>query len=168
MIKILTLKVNEIKPLSYTEQELYWDYKNDLWKFTGEHYSDKEVRSWYLDILRSQTIILRIIDTLKTPEQIGFVFIGVGDACPKDADYYIWDCYLEPDYRRQHIMEKTVQEFIKDHSGSYALYLINNNEPAVKFWEKQFLVLNYKESVLIDTLSETDYHCKAYKYVSCN
>ena len=167
MIKTLTLKVAETKPMSYTEQELYWDYKNELWKMTGEQYSDKEVWAWYLDILRCETYIIRIIDTLKTPEQIGFVFIGVGEACPKDADYYIWDCYIEPAYRRQHIMENTIQDFIKGHTGSYALYLIDNNEPAVKFWEKQFSTLKYKESVLIDILDIEEEHCKPHKFVYC-
>lgn len=168
MIKVRTFKVSETKILSYTEHDLYWDYKNELWKMTGEQYSDKEVWAWYLDIIRGKTFIIRIINTLKTPEQIGFVFIGVGENCPKDADYYIWDCYIEPAYRRQHIMEKAIQEFIKDHPGSYALYLIDNNDPAMKFWEKQFSVLNYKESVLSDTLPEVDAHCKAYKYVPCD
>jgi predicted acetyltransferase len=100
---------------------------------------------WYQNELDSKGYIIRILDTMKTPSQVGFIIIATEEHCPPPYDYYIWDCYVEPEYRRRYIMWDAMQSFIKEHGGSYCMFLIDINVPAQSFWHKLFNSLGYVE-----------------------
>ena len=165
MIKRITLKPTEAHKFSYTEQELYYDYKKELWSISGESgFPREKVNSWYMTNTKSETYFIRILDTLQTPEQIGFMLIGVNSNCHEDADYYIQDSYILLEYRRQHIMEDAFQSFIKSHPGKYCLIILNDNKPAISFWNKQFGMNLYKEVPIEDYHGMTDEFCTFHAF----
>ena len=127
---------------SQEELELYWVYKNKLRELIQEKpITFDEAKSWYQHFIDADCYMVRIYDDAK---QIGFVVIAVNDNCPEPFDYYIWDCYLVPEYRKQHIMWDVMQSFVGDHPGKYCLFLILNNLPAKCFWEKLFTYFCYQ------------------------
>ena len=166
MIKLSVIDFGVKKVFSFNEFDLYWQYKNELWKVEGcIPEKQTEVQSWYFSILHSDVSFVRIYDTKLKQEddQVGFLFIARGVDCHKDADSYIWDAFVLPDYRRQKIMSDAFQVFIQTHPGRYCLYLIDNNLPAIAFWKEQFDKNLYEETDIDDyTGMETDschLHC---------
>ena len=131
------------------EFELYWNYKNELWVLNGDHpYSRDAVRTWYDDILSVDTNVVRVKD--EDGKQVGFIFVGFGNNCHIGADFYINDCYMEPDSRRQHLMFNAVCSYISEHPGRYCLFLIDSNSVAFAFWDRVFSELNYVKYPLPD------------------
>ncbi len=156
MKKIIKEKWGEEKSYSEKEFELYWQYKNELWKIEGMHpYSKEAVDSWYKEYLDDAGCCIRIFNENK--EQIGFVFVGTYPNCHEDADFYIQDCFIMPEYRKRSVMSAIVSEFIADNPGDYCLYLIDQNAQAQNFWRKMFGSLGYEEFQIKDyTDMETD------------
>lgn len=148
------------------ERELYWEYKNELWKIGGEHaWSREAVDGWYSDIIQNEDLF--VVRVLVDSIQAGFIFIAVNVDCHPDADYYVQDCYISPEFRRNHLMQTAFQMFVYAHHGTYCLYLIDSNQTAIGFWGRQFDIISYKE-VPIDDYSDigTDLcHLHAYRRV---
>jgi predicted acetyltransferase len=166
----LRIQLNEYyreRKFSLHEFELYWEYKNELWKISKEPgWSKIAVSCWYEDILKDDVNIIRIYDDAHgSGRQIGFVFIGVLDSCHPDADYYIQDAYIEPEYRRQHIMEGVIQSFIDAHSGKYCLFLLDENYPAISFWHRQFDLRGYHECYIEDINDMETYNCHLHAFI---
>lgn len=165
MIKSDILTPKQLKSETRAEFDLYSSYKHELWQFTGDHYSNEAVHSWYVDIIESESYLIRLYDiSKKIGEQIGFVVIGVNSNCHRDANFYVQDCYLEPQYRKRHIMSDVVQEFIKQNPGVYCLFLIDTNLPAINFWNRMFQLQHYKEKKIIDYEMMGTENCHLHGY----
>lgn len=142
------IKWNGDKDISPAEFELYYKYKQELWEIDNMHpYSKQAVHEWYAEITGDAGYIVRIFNG---NEQIGFIFIGTEPNCHEDADFYVQDCYILPEFRRRSIMSETVSEFLSEHPGVYSMFLIDQNVPAVNFWNKMFKSLDYVEISIHD------------------
>ena len=74
---------------------------------------------------------------------IGFIVIGQYPECHPDADVYIAEAYINPEYRRQHIMTKTIKELVTICGGTYCMFIAAKNDVAKIFWNKTFNDLGY-------------------------
>lgn len=77
----------------------------------------------------------------------------MGIMCVAHQEWWEYiDClYIRPEYRRQGIAKKTVLEWYKKQENPVRLHIINNNKPALEFWNSIFELLEM-ESNDIDTL----------------
>lgn len=67
-------------------------------------------------------------------EPAGLLTIGVGDNCHPDADFFIQDFYIAPEFRKSGNGTKMMNLFAKDHRGTYCMVIIKGNTPAENFW----------------------------------
>lgn len=79
---------------------------------------------------------------------IGFIVIGQYPECHPDADIYIAEVYLKPEYRRKHIMSDVVNGLVTLCGGSYCLFIASKNNVAKQFWFKVFDELGYEQFTL--------------------
>lgn len=150
---------------SNQDLEMYYTYKSELWDILGcEYYSKNVVSSWYNNILRSKSFLIRILDS---SDLIGFIVIAFDENCPKPFDYYIWDCYIIPEYRNKSIISGYMKIFIKNHPGKYCLFLIENNISAKNLWSSIFSNCGYKKIKFHkskEILEMEDEKCHFYGY----
>lgn len=92
----------------------------------------------------------RWIDIEKDDEPIGFLMIGTGENCHPDADYYIADAYIKPEYRRRGYMSGVLREVIDKHPGIYCLLILNENSIGKIFWYTFFRREGFKPHYLSD------------------
>ena len=150
------------------DSEMYFAYKSELWDILGcDPYPENIVYSWYYDLLMAKTFHIKIFDD---DTLIGFIFIAVGDDCPKQFDFYIWDCYIKPEYRGNRIVSDYMHDFISDHLGKYCFFLIDENVSARNMWTNIFNSLGYSEfqfeksdDILLMETEKTHFH--GYKYL---
>lgn len=77
-------------------------------------------------------------------------FMGIIEGFPD----YIDSIYVLPEYRRKGLAKKAVEDFIgEDNPRGVQLVIINNNEPAKKFWNSLF-ELREVQSNPVDTCYE--------------
>lgn len=73
---------------------------------------------------------------------VGFLVIGTCPFCPKDADYFIAEFCILPQYRRKKIGTLVMKKFFDDYKGRYFLYILKKNAPALMFW-KEMIIKNH-------------------------
>lgn len=95
---------------------------------------------------------------------VGFFVVGTKTNCHPDADYYIQEAYVIPEYRRNGLMSSTVKKFVGSHEGVYCLFIINGNVVAKFFWKKIFSELGYGELHLKD-VGAGDNLCTQYGFM---
>lgn len=110
----------------------YTNYIKYLYNLRNEPITDTQITESFNAMLESEREDKALIVDINDK---GFFIIGKNDNCHPDFDYYIIDTYLDPKYRRQHIMQNAINNFIKNHKGSYMLFILNNNDPAHMFWK---------------------------------
>lgn len=98
---------------------------------------------------------------------IGFIIIGHAPNCHPDADYYIEEAYIMPEYRRKKYMSNAVSEYLKSHKGTYCLFIISSNKPALSFWSKAFRENGYFPLELKEVLV-VEPHIKQYGFTRIN
>ena len=98
---------------------------------------------------------------------IGFAIIGYYPNCHPDAEVYITEAYIIPEYRRQGYMHKTITQYIKNNHGTYCLFIVKNNDIALQFWQKVFADNGYKQIELADIGAADDY-CIQYGFAEVN
>lgn len=87
---------------------------------------------------------------------VGFIIVGKSPNCNPSCDYYIEECYITPEYRRQGLMTETIKDYVTDHNGTYCMFIINENAIAKKFWESLFII-----NVLNDRFNNNE-NCTQY------
>lgn len=114
--------------------------------FVYANEKEKAVRKWFTEQINSNNI--EWIDVRKNGTIVGFLIIGTGEECHRDADYFIMQTYIKPEYRRQGIMKNVLERYFSAHKGVYCLDIIKTNENAKKFWKSVFK--GFKPIQLID------------------
>ena len=68
-------------------------------------------------------------------KEVGFL-IALGGELVRDEtlDYYLWDAYVKPSCRRLGLMRQTVENYVRNHPGTYGLVMMDVNEGSHKFW----------------------------------
>lgn len=152
---------------------LYKKYINELYNIEGlESLNDEKLEELFYNL--SNNINMRWIyiypDSHKTNESkytipIGFLVIGEYPECHPDADYYIVDAYIQPEYRRQNIMSEVLLDYIKTYGGKYCLFIASKNNIAKSFWNSIFEKANYQPIDLSsEPISKPDPHFVHYGY----
>ena len=146
-----------------TRLELFSDCLDYLDSLTGEHSSPNKKKTYYYSTRNNPYAKwIDIVDSdLNKP--VGFLVIGTDPNCHPDADYYIQEAYISPEYRRKGLMSKAVSDFIKEHEGTYCLFIIDNNEIALKFWSAVFKKTKYKSVNLSEIRVNGPYSLYGYK-----
>lgn len=138
------------------------DYLDELWSIKGlPPMPEAEKLKLYTEL--TGTAYTHWIDIRKEKEIIGFLIIGTAPNCHPDADFYIEEAYIIPDFRRKGYMSAAVSEFEKAHKGTYCLFVLNENTPAKLFWEKFFQKLGYQPCFLRD-VGAGDEYCTQYGF----
>lgn len=73
----------------------------------------------------------------KDNETIGFGFIGFSDNCHPEADIYIEEFYIKPQYRNNGYGLRFAHMILND-VDSVCFYILTLNEPAKNFWRTVF------------------------------
>ena len=94
---------------------------------------------------------------------VGFAIIGYYPNCHPDAEVYISEVYIMPEYRRKRYMHRTITEYIKKNPGTYCLFILNENHNALKFWNQVFSDNGYEPVELAD-IGAADEHCTQYGF----
>lgn len=95
-----------------------WTYLSDFEKFSS--HKDAE---W--------------IPIMYDGKEVGFLIALSGELILGDpVDYYLWDAYVEPPYRRLGLMRQAVDNYVHNHPGVYGLVMMDVNDGSHKFWNK--------------------------------
>ena len=125
-------------------KQLYVTYMEELYTIEGlELLSEHKLNEYFTDIIENPYLEWIDIYLPNLNEPVGFLVIAKYPECHPDADYYIAETYIKPEYRRQNIMLTTVSNYIKNHTGIYSLFIASKNDVAKKFWERVFKNVNY-------------------------
>jgi len=93
---------------------------------------------------------------------VGFMIIGHGIECHRNADYFIMNVYVKPEYQSRGLMTQKLKEYFREHSGVYCLDVLKNNFKALAFWNNLFK--GYKQIKLKDYRKMTsDIYLFGYK-----
>lgn len=120
-IQIIPLKEEEFPLID----ELTQNYLRDLSKFSETLVPDSSGR----------------FDTSYFKTFIPLVFRMDGDAMivkGKAIDYIINDFYISPEFRRQGLGARAVEQLFASHPGSYGFHVLEKNRPALTFWRTLF------------------------------
>ncbi len=121
-----------------TRQDLY-----KLYLFELSLYSPSIREMSEVDIVNNYNNVcnfsdLEWIDIYNGFEKVGFILITTGSHCPAAYDYHIMETFILPKSRKKGLVKNTLLGFIKNHPGSYGLFILNRNVTAIGFW-KRFL-----------------------------
>ena len=89
---------------------------------------------------------------------IGFWILGQNRNCNPDADYFIAETYIRPEYRREGIMSDRISDWIKTHGGKFCLFVLSKNEVAKKFWKNVFDRCGYEPYELSGVADDMNGH----------
>lgn len=95
---------------------------------------------------------------------IGFWILGKNGNCHPDADYFIAEAYIKPEYRREGIMSDRISDWIEKHrktgnrNGKFCLFVLSKNEVAKKFWKHVFDRCGYEPYKLSDIADDLNGH----------
>ena len=152
---------------------LYKKYINELYKIEGlELLNNDKLEDLFYNL--SNNPYMRWIDIYPDShinnvsmyyEPIGFLIIGQYPECHPDADYYIVDTYINPEYRRQHIMTEVLLDYIQTYGGKYCLFITSRNNIAKSFWDSIFEKASYQKINLSNKpISKPDPHFIHYGF----
>ena len=134
---------------------MFRDYLLELQETEGLTYmNDAQILDNFIKIRSNTTEYWRDVypDQSRREKQdiIGFWVLGANGNCHPDADYFIAEAYIKPEYRREGIMSDRISDWIKTYGGKFCLFVLSKNEIAKKFWNKLFADLDYEECELRD------------------
>lgn len=124
------------------KRELFDEYAKTLSEFdkTIADLSEEEMDEWFSRYFEPHEYWIDIISDNKV---VGFLIVGErGGDCYPDADYTISQLYVSRNCRCEGLASKYVLEFLSDHSGSYALDILEGNKLADDFWKSIFKLLD--------------------------
>lgn len=75
---------------------------------------------------------------------VGFFTMCSKPNCHPDADYFLRDAYVRPQYRGNGAMKKAVMRWLKLYPGKYNVIVLNKNYPAYNCWQKVFAEAGYE------------------------
>lgn len=137
-------------------------YLDELWAIKGlSPQSQMEKMEFFREITSND--YTQWIDVQADNELIGFLIIGTAPNCHPDADYYVEEAYIKPEFRRKNYMFSAVSEFVQNHKGVYCLFVLDRNNAAKSFWKKAFAKNGYLPCYLRD-VGAGDEYCTQYGF----
>ena len=126
--------------------KMYHEYMREILQMSDDEYSEKDTDKafcFYLD-----RTFIEWIDIYFGTRLVGFIIIGSYPECHPDADRFIIQAYVQPEYRRRGLASDVVSEYIRNNPGTYVMDILKANEPARKFWFETFYKNGYESIVL--------------------
>jgi predicted acetyltransferase len=147
-------------------QHLYREYVDELENMRGlpasERTTSSEIKEWCKDYYENPHYTW--IDIYHENQIVGFLIIADKENCHPDCDYFIVQSYVEPKFRKKHLMTNAVHSFVSTHKANYCLVIVNNNKFAYDFWFHLFRDLCYKPKVLCETPNTFDEDVTIYGF----
>lgn len=149
--------------------EMYLEYKQELCAIDDIIPTEKDDRSYLANYywMAEHPEVIEWLPIMNAGEEAGFIVISnygnldlLGDYDYR-FDYFILDCYIEPEYRRQGLMEKSLRNLLEQKPGTYGLYILDKNEPALNLWKK--LWKTYPQTEEIELLKDKSGHEYAFE-----
>lgn len=142
--------------------QMLCNYLDELWAIKGlPPQTEIEKFKFFAEITGSDCT--QWVDICDGNNLIGFLIVGTAPNCHPDADYYVEEAYVKPDYRRKGHMLHAFSEFERKHKGIYCLFVLNKNEGAKNFWKTTFAKLGYLPYFLRD-VGAGDEFCTQYGF----
>lgn len=125
-------------------REMYLEYKQELCAIDDIIPTEKDDRNYLAnyDWMQDHPEVVEWVPITAEGIEVGFILISnygdldlMGDYDYR-FDYFILDSYIEPAYRRQGLVEKALRELLDRKPGTYGLYILKKNEPALNLWKK--------------------------------
>lgn len=125
-------------------REMYLEYKQELCAIDDIIPTEKDDRNYLAnyDWMQDHPEVVEWVSITAEGTEVGFILISnygdldlMGDYDYR-FDYFILDSYIEPAYRRQGLVEKALRELLDRKPGTYGLYILKKNEPALNLWKK--------------------------------
>lgn len=118
---------------------LYKRYCEELSQYDDQTYPDGHDERTYWDYEESN--VSKITKIEKDGKVIGFL-ISYSNP-PETKELFICEAYIVPEYRNHGYMREAVKEAIR---GDYNMirFMVFNDNPAIKFWEKMMQEAGYK------------------------
>lgn len=69
---------------------------------------------------------------------VGFILLTSPPYAPKDIDICIHEFFILNKYRKQGIGTNAINKVMKKYKGKYYITQLENNKPAVQFWQKYY------------------------------
>lgn len=90
-------------------------------------------------------------------EVIGFIIIGYGlENSFSGKDKFIEEFYIKKTLQRKGFGKKAIDELCKKYPNSdFSAFIINNNSPAISFWESAFDTDKYSERCFAGNINAT-------------
>lgn len=144
-----------------TRKQMFFQYLKELYSISGSPLLTREqqeqlYRQCFMD--GAQWIDI----TNGKGQVIGFIIIATHPNCHPDADWYIQETYIVPEYRNQGYMSRWVSKWLSEVQATICLFILNKNTCALRFWQHIFHKNNYVPVHLADVIYIKD--CTQYGF----
>ena len=119
----------------YTFFKMYTDYCNELSQYSQRLRNEPVTPE---DVYETETFPLleRYFIEDENGKPIGFMLFGFKENTHPETDWFIAEFYILPAYRHRGYGEKGITKFLQKHPGKYCYFVLKENIPAQKFWNR--------------------------------
>ncbi len=131
-------------------EKLYLQYIRELGNYTdyfkSENLSDEKIFYNARNLLPGGESEDHVewLDIKYEGKIVGFLIMARSPLCHPSVDYFIYQTYVHPDYRKKGLMSSAIRSFMKNHPrAKYCIIISRNNKWALHFWQSFFHTLGY-------------------------
>lgn len=138
-----------------SREQLYRDYVTELKMYNPNliFVDNDQIFKNYQEV--SAFPDLEWIDVYSGVECVGFILLTHGSHCPVNYDWFIMECYIDSDHRREHLMTDALNQLFSSHQGTFGLFVLSSNLTASEFWKKQLLRTNISPQLQLKRIPVT-------------
>lgn len=97
---------------------MFYNYAREINNIAGWKYkTPTEYLEWFMQYENKPCIKWHMITY--NEDAVGFFIVGTKPECHPDADYFIIQMYIKPEFRRHGLGKKALADFISRHKGVY-------------------------------------------------
>lgn len=145
--------------------KMFSDYLDGLQKLMGlpQYSYAKKVELFQNYYASADSRWIDIYSDQPKKDPVGFLVVGFPPNCHPNANFYIEEAYIRPEYRRRGFMSAAVSDFVQGNPGVYCLFVVRGNEGAYGFWKGIFGKNGYTPCYLAD-VGAADAYCTQYGF----
>lgn len=117
-------------------ENLYLEYRKEMDDMQELQYDEKLYKADLLDFIDETKN--EWIPIVHNHEEVGFICMCAPPCCHPDADWFLREAYVRPEYRCKGLMKNTLLNFLNTHPGRYCLFVQEDNIPANNCWHNIF------------------------------
>ena len=104
--------------------KLFCDYTREIHTMRGIKPLDDESMKFLYDSYITETKVEWVNVFSDTGDVIGFFIIDFYPNCHPDADFYIEEAYIVPEYRKCGYMSKAISQYVNTNPGTYFYFIV--------------------------------------------